>query len=314
MADFIGGEFIDYLEGTSGRDVIFGDPFTTGSSAIPDGMGGVLEFGAGSLRFGIGGSDVLRGLAGGDTIVGDAAEIGPSGRGGFDIIKGGDGKDALIGDAEVQLFGVGGGDIISGGKGADFIFGDAVGAINGGGVGGDDVLRGGKAADIIVGDAGGILQDGEGGDDRIYGGNGNDSIWGDAFSFFADPSDDEAIAHAAATESAIAGDDFISGGRGNDEIYGDGAVDGSLLIETGADTFYFGERSGLDIIFDYEPGKDILWLGGYGNIDSFDDLIITDNGTDTTIDLGASNGDAADRNMVTLIAVTEVSAADFQFA
>lgn len=346
MAILVGDQTADDILGTDEDDVIFGDPYTTGNDL------GVPEVG-GSLTSARGGNDTIESGAGEDWVIGDAWSIGQSGRGGRDVIRGGADDDILHGDAREleedarggndRIFGdggsdtilgegaylqddaVGGKDFIKGGAGDDVITGDAsvvsgqaVGGADklygGGGndtlrgdaiwladaTGGDDLLNGGGGNDTLVGDGHLMYIDApEGGDDRLYGGNGADYLYGDALTF---------------SQDVIAGDDFLEGGRGADHLWGDArelqVTEGYL---SGADTFYFATRSGLDVIHDFEQGKDLIDVSGYA-IGGFSDLAIDDDGVDTFVDLGASAGGAAGRNVVTVEGVLDLTADDFAFA
>ncbi|MEM8852883.1 MAG: hypothetical protein AAGD34_04225 [Pseudomonadota bacterium] len=300
MFQRIGTDGIDVLGGTPRADIIYGDPYTVGSQYEIEEVGSILVEGSGFLGLGIGGFDLIDGFSGKDTLVGDAAEIGETGAGGWDIIHGGNGVDLIAGDAD-RVFGEGGNDIIKGGKGGDGLFGDAFDAFGGNANGGDDVITGGRGKDFIIGDGGLMFGNAEGGDDRLYGGRGNDTVSGDGISL---------------NEGATGGDDFISGGRGNDHPYGD-AFNAEFLAENefagGFDTFYFGDKSGQDFIYDFEIGKDTIVIGGYDAVETFADLDIAETDGNTIIDLGASNGMAAGRHTVTVLDATGLTAADVAF-
>lgn len=296
MFQQIGSNGIDYLGGTLRADIIYGDPYTVGSIYEIEQVGGPLGEGSGFLGTGVGGFDLIDGFAGRDTIVGDAAEIDETGAGGWDIIKGGDGVDLIAGDGDT-VRGEGGDDIIKGGKGGDVLFGDAFDVFGSNAKGGNDVVTGGRGKDFIVGDGGSMLGSAEGGDDRLYGGKGSDTVIGDGLGL---------------GEAVMAGDDFISGGRGADHLYGDSFNVQNVFV-SGSDIFYFNDRSGQDIIYDFEVGKDSIVIGSYDEVKSFDDLVIAEADGNTVIDLGASNGMTADRHTVTLLDVTGLTDADVAF-
>jgi hypothetical protein len=55
----------------------------------------------------------------------------------------------------------------------------------------------------------------------------------------------------------------LDGGPGNDQLYGD-TIDSVADAARGRDLFRFGPNSGLDIVFDFEPGKDVLDFRVFG--------------------------------------------------
>lgn len=117
MAVLIGGRpplfgIDNSIQGTPARDVVFGDPFTTGNPEGVLAVGGVLDTGRG-------GDDRLDGRAGDDFVFGDAAQMAGTGRGGDDLVRGGAGDDFLGGDADLSLTGRarGGDDTVEGGTG-----------------------------------------------------------------------------------------------------------------------------------------------------------------------------------------------------
>ena len=69
----------------------------------------------------------------------------------------------------------------------------------------------------------------------LKGNSGNDSIFGDA------------------------GDDFIYGGSGTDSIMG-GEGNDTINTGSGCDNIYFSEEFGHDIITDFKPGQDQIYI------------------------------------------------------
>lgn len=285
----VGGGGRDTLLGGDGADHMHGDQMSAGlpGSAQNDDY---LDGGAGDDQMtGGGGADTLVGGAGIDVIRGDDAVAYTAGEfHGIDIIDAGDGADTV--------YGGGAGDVIHGGDGNDTLRGDA-----------DDLAAAFHGDDYISGDTGDDVIAGDGGDDQLYGGAGDDQIQGDNV---ADP--------------ALTGDDYIDGGAGNDILFGQGGNDiivGSLgndqiVGDDGDDELSGGE--GNDTIYG-AAGNDTLYGGigsdyldgGAGNdvyVFSEEDLRITENTTDTIVDLQGENQivfrDGVTQQNVTLAAGT----------
>ncbi|MEG3987650.1 calcium-binding protein [Microcoleus sp. S28C3] len=186
-----------------------------------------------------------------------------------------DGDDTLGGDSSD--------DVLSGKKGNDLIFGfngnDWINAnqgndlINGGFD--DDTLYGGKGIDTITGSDGGDIIFGNRGDDVLDGSTGNDTLRGGK------------------------GNDTIIGGDGDDFLFGEEGDD-TLIGGNGSDRFFLSSNSGIDIILDFEDGKDLLSLG---NNLTFSQLSITQENSATFIRLSATGEILAALNGVTASAI-----------
>ncbi|MEG3944186.1 calcium-binding protein, partial [Microcoleus sp. w2-18aC4] len=171
-----------------------------------------------------------------------------------------DGDDTLGGDSSD--------DVLSGKKGNDLIFGfngnDWINAnqgndlINGGFD--NDTLYGGKGIDTITGSDGDDIIFGNRGDDLLDGSTGNDTLRGGK------------------------GNDTIIGGDGNDFLFGEDGDD-TLIGGDGNDRFLLSPNSGIDIILNFEDGKDLLSLG---NNLTFSQLSITQENNATFIRLSAN--------------------------
>lgn len=144
------------------------------------------------------GDDVLRGLAGDETLAGGTGDDDISGQKGNDILRGGAGDDILDGGK--------GKDALRGGDGADMLRGGNGNDGLGGGAGADD-LRGEGGNDILGGGAGDDQLRGNGGDDYLKGGNGDDVLIGgggsDTFYFVRGRSGDDTIADFEAAEDVL---------------------------------------------------------------------------------------------------------------
>lgn len=159
-----------------------------------------------------------------------------------------DNIDALGGND--IIFGSLGADQLDGGDGFDTVnyFGSALGVsldmARGMGFTGDaagdtyagiEHVIGSQRGDVIVGDHNGMTLEGGGGDDWLSGGFGNDRI---------------------------------VGGAGNDTLRGD-IASGTVRLPGGVDQFVLGFDTGLDLIVDFEQGKDKIVIQGVAAEDAF---------------------------------------------
>jgi len=138
-----------------------------------------------------------------------------------------DGADIIEGGGgDDVIYGGGGADDISGGSGGDEIYGGR----------GNDALAGDGGADLIYGDDGADIIEGGKLADTLYGGAGDDNLYGDG---------------GSDTLLGGDGDDLIAGGRGNDILAGG----------NGNNQFVFDQRSGRDVIIDFEQGDALRFEG-----------------------------------------------------
>ncbi len=160
---------------------------------------------------------------------------------------------------------------------------------------GDDVILGGDGDDVLRGDANSRNpQNGAGGNDIIFGGNGNDRIGGKA---------GNDILSGDAGNDLIwgdAGDDIIMGGTGNDILVGDNFSSGG-----GNDLFVFGTGDGTDTILDFQVGSDRIGLV-QGEL-AFEDLTLTQDGSNTLLGVTSSGETLAILNGVQASSLTESS-------
>ena len=287
--DFPGGEIRGQLiaiaddidnvvTGTTGNDVLSG---LGGNDAIL-GLAGddILDGGNGNdVLDGGGGNDTLTGGKGDDILEGSFGNDVADGGNGNDTINGGDGNDVLSGGRGDDNINTGqGDDVVLGGQGNDRI----------GGMAGRDVVMAGAGDDFIAwNDPTGDVVFGDGGNDTILGGNvAADEIHGGA-------GDDLIRAFATSPESATAsdklfgdaGDDTVIGGNAADTIEG-GSGDDFLTGNDGADVFIFRDnRTGDDIITDFDPSEDVVQLVGFdASFDPLAELSATAQGAE--LDLG----------------------------
>lgn len=202
----------------------------------------------------------------------------------------------------------GGNDLITGGANAfaNNLYGDALTMFDS--QGGHDVLIGGTnaSANLLFGDAF-EMSDSQGGNDTLLASNISASsavvtvntLYGDA------------LYHIAG--NVICGNDRLISGTGNDIMWGDIAYSGSgtspldlISVTTGQDVFVFSTNNGNDTIHDFRHGEDKIELKGIG-VANFGELMshLQSGETNTVITF--------ESNTITVIGVTELTAADFVF-
>ncbi|TMV14672.1 calcium-binding protein [Arenibacterium halophilum] len=162
-----------------------------------------------------------------------------TGDGGRFIGTAGDDDLAGLGGND-RILGLAGNDTIKGGRGDDRLVGGD----------GDDTIFGGTGADSIRGQAGNDTLVGGGGADGIGGGAGDDVIRGGAGR--------DVLGGGSGADRLLgqAGNDVLIGGLGDDTLIGGG----------GRDTFRFVyDRSGDDVISDFDATRDKLWVDLRGN-------------------------------------------------
>ncbi|MEM9581621.1 MAG: calcium-binding protein [Pseudomonadota bacterium] len=169
-----------------------------------------------------------------------------------------------------------------------------------------NLITGGDEADDLTGTSGADNMHGRKGDDTIDGGAGDDFLFGEG---------------GRDTLNGGDGNDFIDGGFGADTVDG-GAGDDTIFISAGKDTatggagadqfVFFGNLRGADIT-DWQDGVDLIDFSRADNVDSSDDLTITQD-TDSTARLTFQNDDGREVE-VTLTATDAftLEADDFLF-
>ena len=290
-----------------------------------------------------GGNDLL---IGGDfslynVLYGDAVAMSDS-QGGNDVANGGNNTDVnlLYGDALLMFDSAGGNDTLTGGANSgvqkNILYGDGFQIYNS--QGGNDALIGGisSGSNLLYGDA--YTMNGSRGGNDVLTGDANsysNELFGDALYISAGQGgDDILIAHAAPSSgdfltnnkiygdaknhvggNVLCGNDRLISGTGNDAMWGDIAYSGYgnspidlTRVTTGHDVFVFSANNGNDMIHDFRQGEDKIELLGIG-VDSFDALAashLSQGSTNSIITFGS--------NMITVIGVTELTAADFLFS
>jgi len=193
------------------------------------------------------GDDLLRGLAGNDTLLGKAGNDRLEGGTGADLLQGGAGRDKLFGGAgNDRLAGGGAKDVLKGGAGRDKLFGGA----------GHDRLEGGGAKDILVGGNGRDKLFGNAGNDRLDGGRGGDKLFGGAGA-------DIFVFKAKGGKDVIRDfQDDIDTIRLDDALW-KGTLNKQQVIDK------FANAVGDDIIFDF--GKYELKIKGFNDLSELKD-------------------------------------------
>ncbi len=238
----IGSIEADTLRGGAGRDFAYAsdgnDKIWAGKQDDDD-----------DIFIGGDGDDTIGGSVGGDLLVGDGFDEGPTkhwfsnigdlGDSGNDVLFGNFGDDTVLGGgwddglvADNGRFDLGeeivtdiGDNTLWAGDGHDLIIGAA----------GNDRLGGGRGNDTLRGEAGNDRIFGGGGTDTLNGGDGNDLIFNGA------------------------GDDNVDGGAGNDTLWGGPGSD-TLAGGVGEDRFIFTATTGADQVSDFSVEDDILDL------------------------------------------------------
>ena len=137
-----------------------------------------------------------------------------------------------------------------------------------------DNLKGlNKADDLLLGGAGDDKAHGNGGDDFVNGYTGADKLYGDA--------GNDTLTGGADNDTLYGGNnhDLLVGGAGRDALYGQSGNDtliggesaDNLYGGAGVDTFVFDKVSGLDKIYDWKVGEDVLDLRAF-DFDSVADV------------------------------------------
>ncbi|WP_333226520.1 S8 family serine peptidase, partial [Microcoleus sp. BR0-C5] len=122
------------------------------------------------------------------------------------------------------------------------------------GTNGDDILTGDSANNVLMGMRGNDSLDGGVGNDTLFGGKANDTLLGSS-------GDDALFGNRGADIlNGDDGSDILLGGNGDDLLTG-GLGSDSLTGGDGNDKFLLSSNSGMDIILDFEDGKDLLSLG-----------------------------------------------------
>jgi Ca2+-binding RTX toxin-like protein len=122
------------------------------------------------------------------------------------------------------------------------------------GTNGDDILTGDSANNVLMGMRGNDSLDSGVGNDTLFGGKASDTLLG--------ISGDDAMFGNRGADILNGGDgnDILLGGKGDDLLTG-GLGNDSLTGGDGNDRFLLSPNSAIDIIVDFEDGKDLLSLG-----------------------------------------------------
>ncbi|MCB1761109.1 MAG: hypothetical protein KDI68_15165 [Gammaproteobacteria bacterium] len=252
---------------------------------------------------GSGAAELLRGLAGNDSLVGLGGNDWLEGGEGVDLLAGGGGADRLhAGELTDRELIIAAGerdadashDWLAGGAGADRLYGSEGSDVLHGG-GDNDLIWGGAGGDRIAGDSErlpqamdwaerwqsegivyeqGVLNPQDAGDDTIMAGPGDDTVWGQRGDdlIVGGHGDDELSGDLIASEMlplAEHGNDLLAGGAGNDGLSGDGGDD--LLFGGAGDDWLHGDIPSLvdaDGTLRYSPrfhGADRLFGGSGGD-------------------------------------------------
>ncbi|UUX51299.1 calcium-binding protein [Nisaea acidiphila] len=203
-------------------------------------------------------------------------------------IRGGDGNDKIQGGS--------GNDTVTGGLGDDQLRGGA----------GDDEVFGGIGDDLIYGNKGNDTIGSDEGADRFFGGQGNDEIAGGNDDDILAGNRDADLLYGNSGFDILYGnqqDDTLFGGAGDDTLYGGqnadtligGRGDDALHGNLGGDQFVFQSNSGVDVIYDFVAGTDMILvasnINGLQVTEASDllDRISSDATGNAVIDFGSGN-------------------------
>jgi Ca2+-binding RTX toxin-like protein len=257
MAEIIGNEGNNFLQGTAASDRIFG----------VDGNDTILAEASDDSVNGGSGDDFADGGFGDDTLSGDVGNDTLYGNEGNDILDGGDDNDLLLGwNGNDTLFGGNGDDSIDGQAGIDSLYGGA----------GNDVYTLSNRADIIIEAPNSgtdtlrspftiqLPRDIENltliGDRRLNGrGNSADNI-------LRGNSTRNRLLGLGGSDRLLgfSGSDILLGGNGDDELLGGKGRD-TLIGGEGRDRFTFEFRDqGRDRIADFNVGQDVIGVSRSG--------------------------------------------------
>ena len=219
---------------------------------------------------GAGGTDVLLGGDGNDTLDGGVAGYVAGSDDGIDYLYGQAGDDYLYAsdDGNCGLFAGTGNDHLYGGRGNDYLDGfwgnDTI-------YGGDgfDTAYGGLGDDVIFGEAGDDKIRGDAGSDWIFGGTGDDNIRGGDDTDYIYGSEGDDVIHGDA------GNDFLSGQQGDDRLWGDLGADW-MSGGDGADVLVSIGGSQFDTLYG-NAGFDSFWADSESteqvmDVDSFESM------------------------------------------
>ncbi len=260
---------IEGLGGSSFADVLIGN----------DVLNYIYARGGDDVIYGGGGADVIDAGDGNDHIYGGL---------GGDVMTGGAGVDLVRYDAAASAVGV---DLQyqTGYMAGSEAEGDTYSGIEG--VVGSrfaDIIRGDAQNNILYGGGGDDLLDGRGGDDQLYGGDGNDHLYDGVGADWLDGGAGYDLVRFDLMDTGVVVDlkngvtgqgdvlvsfegvvatnqnDVLYGGDGDEVIYAQGGDDriiggggnDSLYGGAGADRFYFDNRSGHDVIYDFNAFGD----------------------------------------------------------
>ncbi|MGB3280150.1 MAG: calcium-binding protein, partial [Pseudorhodobacter sp.] len=323
----VGGAGADTMDGGASNDLYFVDANDTVNDtgtnydriAIANAAGDNLVVGGWT------GIERYNGSVGNDTIdaTGQTMSL---------LIVGGDGNDSLVGGSgNDSILGGSGNDTLDGGDGNDIMLGGIGDDLFIGGQGNDRYYIGQSFDTIFDGGSGfdiGIIDDANGlsinigtwlGVERIIGYTGNDNINATGMAtgiILAAGAGADTVTGGNGNDTVYAGTgaDLVLGGNGNDVLIGLAGADtlrgggGNDFLKGGADAdrFVFEDNWGNDVVNDFANGTEFLDFTANTTPGlAFGDFTITDDGTRTTITLGA------DSILLANVLAVDITVADF---
>lgn len=267
----------DWIDGGNGSDVLYGGE---GNDTLAGGGAGDTIFGGNGddLINGNWGRDAIYGGEGNDTVYSGTMNDTVYGEAGDDLVKASSGNDQLWGGSgKDSLYGYDGNDLIRGGMNNDLVhggYGDDT--LYGGN--GNDLVDGGAGNDLLIGGRGNDRLVGQVGEDTIIGGDGQDTIVsGEGQDTIISGDGDDVLRAGRHNDILIAGDgnDFLVAGAGFDHLDG-GAGNDTLHGNFNADSFYFDDGHGHDVIKDFEAENhfEVIDFSDLDLFESFADVAV----------------------------------------
>ncbi|BAY09971.1 alkaline phosphatase family protein [Calothrix sp. NIES-2098] len=252
------------------------------------------------LQFGSSNSDDLTPKPGQTLFTGDGA----------DTVDATNNNTIIAGNGDDTVF-AGSNSTINSGDGND----QALVGVNGaasnttvdGGAGNDEitVVEAGSSNNLFGGAGSDTLQVVEGSHQFLFGGSGNDTITSNGSNnrLYGGSGDDKLFSSV---------NDSLFGGDGDDVLFAGSGGGNRLTGGAGVDQFWIANASlptSKNIVTDFNPGIDVIGIGGISGVTKFSDLTLLQQGNDTLVKAGSTE-------LASLLGITSstLTANDFVFS